>query len=143
MVFIIFHLNMRSISKHFDQFIVMLKYYNLHLIDCIVLTECWLMNSLINFEIDGFCILLIQGRIICNQNSGIVVFISNKHKTIIVNEIFMDNCNFSNLSLCSDEISSHIIAIYREHKNIFINFKTQLSEIVNKIKTKKLSYRRY
>jgi len=134
--FIIFHLNIRSITKNFDQLLVMLN-NNLNLIDCIVLTECWLNNCVINFEIHGFTSYTTKENNF-NQNSGIVVFVSNKHKIIKVSEIFMDNCNCLNLSLCVRESAREIIAIYRVHNNIFNNFKTQLSELVNKIKTKRV-----
>jgi len=51
--FIIFHLNIRSITKNVDQLLVMLN-NNLNLIVCIVLTECWLNNCVSNIEIHGF-----------------------------------------------------------------------------------------
>jgi len=50
----------------------------------------------------------------------------------------MDNCNCLNLSLCVRESAREIIAIYRGHNNIFNDFKTQLSELVNKIKTRRV-----
>ena len=40
--FTIFHLNIRSINKNFSQLLVMLNNI-IHFIDCIILTECWLL----------------------------------------------------------------------------------------------------
>jgi len=54
---------------------------NLILIDCIVLTECWLNNCVSNFDIHGFTSYRTKQNNF-NQNSGIVVFVSSKHKIV-------------------------------------------------------------
>lgn len=133
--FTIFHLNIRSINKNFSQLLVMLNNI-IHFIDCIILTECWLSNCVVKFEIDGFISYRTSDNNF-NQNSGIVAFVNSKHTVNNFSEIIIDNCNCLVLSLCSNNVSREIIALYRGHNNIFIKFKNCLGELISRIKTKK------
>lgn len=49
--FIIFHLNIRSITKKCSQQLVMLN-NTVQFVNCIIFTECWLNNCAIKFDID-------------------------------------------------------------------------------------------
>lgn len=51
--FTIFYLNIRSITQKSSLLFLMLN-NKLHFIDCIELTECWLKNCIINYDIGAF-----------------------------------------------------------------------------------------
>lgn len=101
-----------------------------------ILTECWLSNYVIKFEIDGFISYRTSDNNF-NQNSGIVTFVNSKHIVNNFSQIIIDNCNCLVLSSCSNNVSRKIIALYRGHNNNFINFKNRLGELISRIKTKK------
>lgn len=86
--FLTFHLNIRSITKHFSQLLIMLN-TKLQFFDCIILTECWLKNCVINFKLTGFNAYKTQENNF-NQNSGIIVYVNKKDKINNVNEIMID-----------------------------------------------------
>lgn len=117
--------NIRSINKNFDEFSVLLSRL-LFPPDIIILTECWLDNSPLCYEIDNY--IYHSSKTYLNQNDGIVVYTKSSLQVSIVEPLFKDsNCLLINVG---NELS--LIALYRSpsHHNID-NFCDSLSTILS------------
>lgn len=68
------HKNIRSISKNFDQFNILLSQFTTNF-DCIVLSETWKVADLSFFQLPGYDCLYNKGDL--NQNDGVIVYLKN------------------------------------------------------------------
>lgn len=100
--------NIRSISKNFDEFKIYLHQLNSD-IDCIILTETWMIHCTDVFQLDGYCLIYNEGTY--NQNDGVIIYIKNCYTYNY--RIF--NVNLNNvikLNIIADK-NIEISAIYR------------------------------
>ncbi|KAJ8967706.1 hypothetical protein NQ317_004206 [Molorchus minor] len=67
----IYHNNIRSISKNFEEFEVFLHQLDVKL-DIIVFTETWRVNDTSLFNLEGYNVIYNEGQL--NQNDGVIVF---------------------------------------------------------------------
>lgn len=89
-------LNIRSIHKNFDSFLVLLARLSLD-IDVIVLTECWLNDDSIVPQVGGYTSHRTTKYI--NKSGGVVVFVKNIWKPEVMEPDFNDaNCLCLNMN---------------------------------------------
>ena len=107
--FRVFHTNIRSINKNFDEFRVVLSEVE-DKFDIIVLSETWQIPDLSLYKLDNYNVLYNSGDI--NQNDGVVVYIKKQlnyeHETKNI-----DNIRVLEVNTEYDKQSVLISAIYR------------------------------
>lgn len=102
----IIHMNIRSINKNFDEFYVLLSSFSfVH--DILVLSECWLMNTVHLPKLDGF--ISYSSKNARNQNEGVVIYVRNTLKHVILEPSFTD----ANCLICKVDDELAIIGLYR------------------------------
>lgn len=74
--FNIFHLNIRSIRKNFDELLLYIETIQQTNIDIIILSETWMIDDISNFNIPNFDIIYNDSAY--NQNDGTIVYIKNQ-----------------------------------------------------------------
>ena len=125
--FSIFHINIRSIQKNFEELLVLLDNIKIAY-DFIILSEAWQIHSHKNFQINDYKIHYNGANF--NQNDGVVIYI---HKSIIINEIIdrrINEVTFTNIQCTKNKKTYKIIATYRPpstNPDIFID---NLNEIL-------------
>lgn len=108
-IFSIFHNNIRSISKNFDELQVYLSNF-LYCFDCIVLSETWKIENINNFKLNDYEIYYNNGNI--NKNDGILVYIKKSlHHT--VNYINIHVVNVIKINITYDNKKIIITSVYR------------------------------
>lgn len=73
--FSVYHNNIRSIQKNFEQFEVYISEYH-NFFSCIILTETWNITNINLFKIDGYEIIQSDNKL--NKNDGILVYIKKE-----------------------------------------------------------------
>jgi hypothetical protein len=128
----ILHMNIRSIEKNIDEFLISFHNNNL---DCIILTETH--SSLdTTFHIPGYTYYATKTKY--NKNSGIAVFVLNKHNVTNFTEVRIDNVNMLNLELkITKNDIFNIIAIYRSHASMISQFVDELKTFLMDFRNKK------
>lgn len=127
----IFHQNIRSFEKNFDEFSVFLGNLNMS-IDIVVFTETW-FNNRYTCDIDGYA-----GYHVTRDNSrggGVSVYVrSNLHSNYIDEKSFVSDC----IECCSVQIKSsklhnspslYIVGIYRSPSGSIDDFNNCISEL--------------
>lgn len=74
----ILHLNIRSINKNFNEFLVMLEAMGKLRLDMIFLSETWNVVDENIFNIDGYDLIYSGGKY--NQNDGMIVYIKKEYR---------------------------------------------------------------
>lgn len=69
----IFHFNIRSIKKNFNELLVYLNSFDIENISIIILSECWNLEEVRGFAINNFEIYYNESKF--NQNDGCVVYV--------------------------------------------------------------------
>lgn len=111
----IIHMNVRSISKNFEQFRILL--YSLRVcFDVIILTECWLTKAVTLPVIEGYKSFLTTRN--SNQNAGIVMYIKNNLKNYTIHEPLAEECDSL---ICKLDSHTAIVAAYRSPSYRHIN----------------------
>jgi len=105
----IFHMNIRSLSHNFNEFLILLQSFKFD-IDIIILTESWELNNLNEFNIDGYNIYYNKSNY--NKNDGVVVY-ANKKLVGSLDVQILNELAFSNLTFTYLNFSFSIIALYR------------------------------
>lgn len=75
--FRVINMNIRSIKRNFDEFLVLMTALKVENIDCVVLTETWNINNIEYYAIEGYQQFYNQST--HNQNDGVIVYIKNKY----------------------------------------------------------------
>lgn len=122
--FSIFHANIRSIGKNFDEFMIYLSELK-DRFDCICLSETWNIENMNNFNIKGYDNYYNQGNI--NQNDGSVMYIREtiKHEVEMVQ---ISNVKAIKIRINHLNSVSTVTQIYRPHTNTNVNnFNTELN----------------
>ena len=70
----IFHINIRSISKHLDELSIFLNQFSEEF-DIIILSECWRVYDTNIYNLNNYDLLYSQGCI--NQNDGVIVYVKS------------------------------------------------------------------
>lgn len=86
--FKLFHINIRSISKNFDELSIYLSQFLIKF-DIIVLTETYVVHDLSIFSMKGYDVLYNKGNV--NKNDGVIIFIKSNieytHNIVNVGEV--------------------------------------------------------
>lgn len=99
-------LNIRSISKNFDTFVVAMKRLKTD-VDIIILTECWLSDSTVIGQLPGY---VAQHTVrFINKSGGVVVYVKN-NISVSISEPPVRDCNCLLLKVGN---SLAILGIYR------------------------------
>ena len=107
--FKIFHNNIRSISKNFDEMNIFLEGLN-EQFDVLVFTECWKVLNTNLFNKYGYDLLYNNGDL--NQNDGVIVYIKSEHE-YKYNITKLGDINALNIKISFYNKIFNIIAIYR------------------------------
>lgn len=67
----ILHMNIRSLKKNFNEFLLYIESADVNDLDIIVLTETWQIEDVLDFSLPNFDILYNESHF--NQNDGVVV----------------------------------------------------------------------
>lgn len=112
--FSIFHCNVRSLNKNFDEMVIMLRQFKRQNFDIIVCTETWKVHDLNFFKIEGYFTVYNEGDV--NQNDGVVVYIKDSYRDKLNYEINnLGQIKVINLKLKIRGQRIIIIAVYRPH----------------------------
>lgn len=104
-----FHTNIRSISKNFDEFEVLLSLLKINF-DFLILSETWQVTNPDLFSIDGYKIYYNNGNI--NQNDGVIIYVKENiyHNVKIVTE---NDFKFIRLEFNVKKFNAALTGIYR------------------------------
>lgn len=133
--FKIFHMNIRSINKNFDEFKILVEQLESKF-DMYVLSETWQIHDPTLFNIDGYTLIYNSGDF--NQNDGVVVFIRNsiKFKSNIVNIGHFKSIEIS----CKINNKTYLVtALYRPPSNT----KREIQDFNNNLKNYLKSLKNY
>lgn len=131
----ILHLNIRSIKKNFENFLLFLETFGLKDLDVIVLGETRIINEIKNFTIPGFT--NIYNESLNNQCDGVMVFIrENIQADVEHTKLPLTNVMFSMITCTINRLAFTIITCYRSPSvpdNLFLNdLENYLSNIPKK-----------
>lgn len=123
----IFHMNIRSISKNFDNLLILLESLKDCDFDIIILSETWRINLIECFNIKGYNIFYSNGS--HNQNDGLVIYIKNIFNAAFKTIRYTEN-TFTTIQLKKNNISVNLIAVYRLPSTNLLNFIQDLQHIL-------------
>lgn len=108
----IFHLNIRSVKKNFDELLVLLQSYKLTYCDVIILSECFQITSLEHFNIPGY--LTYYNNADYNKNDGVLIFIKSYiNANISHKKLPKSKASLSKITLKIKNISFGITTLYK------------------------------
>lgn len=119
--FSIFSMNIRSLSRHFDELIVFLNSSKVKF-DIICLNETWLAENVLDFNIDGYVNYNYYSKL--NKSDGISVYINNLIPVTFVKLGVIDYCSSLHIQFSNNETLSYLTCIYRSpslDQSFFIN----------------------
>jgi len=118
----IFHLNIRSLKKHFDDLSVVLHSINIHNLDLIILSETWGYSEY-GMHIPNYQCYFNNSRL--NKSDGLVIYINEK---IIhtVSHIKDNNFVFTVIKLCIKGKTISILTVYRSPSTNITDFTQSL-----------------
>lgn len=131
--FSIFHCNIRSANKNFDETMLLLNDFSENDIkfDVIVFSETWKIQDLSFFKIDGYTSFYNEGDY--NQNDGVVVYIRDIHKVSSNHEIIaLGDIKLLNVSLQINKQKIFVTALYRPHATCHLVFNENLKYFLDK-----------
>ena len=104
-------MNIRSIRKNFDNFLILYEQYDLRTCDVIILSECFQLENE-TYQISGYSTYYDNGDY--NRNDGIVVLV----RSCLVFDVHhikleLSKCTVSRISLVVSGISFGITAVYK------------------------------
>lgn len=126
----IIHMNIRSISKHFDELMVFLGQFR-ERFDIIVLTETFVVGDVNLYTMHNYNMIYNHGLV--NRNDGVIVYVS---KTLSYNYSIID---FTDIKLIRLEFSYGVkkfclSALYRLHHTCVDVFSEELNHYLGSIK---------
>lgn len=131
--FKIFHMNIRSINKNFDEFKILTEQLESKF-DVYVLTETWQIHDPTFFKLDGYILIYNQGDY--NQNDGVVVLIRN-NINFKYNIVSIGNFKSIEISLKSNNKTFLVTALYRPPSNVKKDIQAFNEKLQNYLKTLK------
>lgn len=126
---LIFHSNVRSINKNFDEIKILISQIKNDL-DFIVLSETWKINEVSLYNIDGYNIIYNEGEI--NQNDGLVIYIKTNY-TFRQKILKIGDIKIIQVSTTFDGKKLIISALYRPPSTCVNNFNIQLSNYLQSV----------
>lgn len=119
----IIHMNIRSIRKHFDEFICYLNNSKTKF-HIIVLTESWISHdSEFNFNLENYNVISQSNKY--TKSDGLCLFI-DKDIDYEVIEVTLDSINAIGISCLIDDKSTKLIAVYRSPSQNINSYLTSL-----------------
>ncbi|XP_037298441.1 uncharacterized protein LOC119190509 isoform X2 [Manduca sexta] len=123
----VFHMNIRSINRHFDEMVVLLSEIRFQC-DILVLSECWLSKVVGLPVLNGYTSYFTKNH--KNQNDGVVLYIKSNIACSVTEPPFSDG----NCLICKIGDTTSIVAIYRSPSyksldNFFNSFNLILSTV--------------
>lgn len=131
--FNVFHVNICSIKKNFDQLLILLKSLNYKL-DCLVLTEARLTSPCLNlnmFQIEGYKMYSSGSHY--RQNDGVVLYVRDT-LPCTCKEMIITDSNCLTFSVTKSKKEFICAAFYRSPNGRFENFISSLPRILENIK---------
>lgn len=124
----ILHLNIRSINKHFNDFVCVLEDLKTQF-SIIVLTESWLTEDSVLFNLPGYSTFVNPGK--TNKCDGTVIFARDNFKPAF-EQINTTSANFTYVKLCNPISNKiyNVLTIYRSNANILGEFLSDLNTIL-------------
>lgn len=108
--FSVFHINVRSINKNFDELLILLESLK-DKFDIIILTETWKIHCLDNYKIINYNMFYSEGNF--NQNDGVLVFVRADIRVEMVSKSKLHENTFLILNLSVFDLTCQLIAVYR------------------------------
>lgn len=134
--FSIFHNNIRSINKNFDEMSVLLAELNYNF-DCIIFTETWQVSDPRFFTIPGYSMFYNEGEI--NKNDGVIMYIKDIYnyniKIVNIGEIKIIQANIP-----IQDNTVIVSAIYRPPITCAYEFNSNLQKYLFTLSKIKLNY---
>lgn len=128
--FKIIHINIRSISKNLDEFVVYLEQFP-YKFDIIVLTETFKISSVEIFSLPGYKLVYNEGDV--DRNDGVVVYIKeNIHFHYAI--VHLDNIKLLQILINVAGREIHLSALYRLHPTCPHTFNSNLHKYLQSIK---------
>ena len=125
------HLNIRSIRKNFDEFLIFLEAYKLRDLDIIILSETWEVTNINNFILPGYTIVSNGSNI--NQNDGQIIYInSNINYDITCIALNQTRVMLSRIILKKCNLTYNIMTCYRLPSTAADLFVTDLENFLHK-----------
>lgn len=113
--FNIYHNNIRSIGRNFDELKIVLEQINISF-DCIVLTETWNVTDCSLFSLENYELIYNEGNV--NQNDGVIVYVRNGLEYNF-SVSALSNIKIVEVNVVVDKETVHITAVYRPpHTNV-------------------------
>lgn len=106
----LFHINIRSVSKNFDEFLIYLSDLDISNIDIIILSETWLIRDTSNFNINNFICHYNNSKF--NKNDGVLVYIK-QNVTAEIKDVMLTETTIIQISCNLNKINVNITALYR------------------------------
>lgn len=127
----VFHTNIRSINKNFNNLAVSLSEFNPF--DIILLTECWNPKNLIGFELLNYDNFHTVNEI--NQNSGVVAYVKKGINIKSVEEIVFSGATCLLIEIDLNQNNSlKVIGIYRSPSHCANDFNSELENLIDRIR---------
>jgi hypothetical protein len=131
----IFHNNIRSYSKHIDEFLIYFELFKTNL-DIIIFSECWLGHEVgEGTPIDGFDIHMTTTQ--RNRSDGVIVYtnkaLSATSRQIVLGDVYGISLNFSYNNRYFD-----LLAIYRTFDSNPQRLAADIGEYYNQIDKNKM-----
>lgn len=123
----IFHMNIRSIQRNFEELLILLDNCQ-NEFDIIILTETWQFEAINNFHIPNYTFYYNNANF--NQNDGVVVYIHNSIRTINVSNIRDNEVTFTKILGEKSNKKFNITAIYRPPSTNSHIFLDDLNKII-------------
>lgn len=120
------HMNIRSLCKNYDEFVVFLESLNFSC-DIIILTETWHIENIKDYNIVNYNMYYNESKF--NQNDGVIIYINNKILSKIEHKK-LSEVTISKIHFTLNEIKYNIFAIYRPPSTNVMNFIAELNDFL-------------
>ena len=105
------HVNIRSINRNFDQFLLLYDQFSLHSCDIIVFSECFRISGVLH-QIPGYTTYYNMGDY--DRNDGVITFVKSAIKAEVNHiKLNLSKTNISRIVFSIDNITFGITAIYK------------------------------
>lgn len=123
--FTMYHNNIRSISKNFDEAAIFLEQFQ-NKFDVIIFSETWEIHDTNLFNIPDYASFYNNGNF--NQNDGIIVYIKNKYDNYNVKIINFSEIKVIKIELKIKETTISVTAMYRSPATSTLSFNNDLKD---------------
>jgi len=121
-------LNIRSIQKNFDDFLLLLEILSVSNIHIIILTESWRVENVSIFHIEGY--QTFYNDALFNQNDGSIIFIKNSLSPM-VNHIKLTEVTLTIININVYNCDFGIFCMYRPPATNTLQFIKDINKYIN------------